>query len=261
MMRSLAAFRGTFRYELQMQIRRPSLWIAFLLVSLFVFRVFSENFLSRQMPTTAMALGGWSGFLALFYPLACGLLLADRYPRDQKYHVTEILTTTPSGPGVRLWGKYLGTTVATLTPVFVLYLGGALLIMQYRQDFAALPLALALFVANMGTAVLFVGAFSIACTVFMWPVLYQFLFVGYWFWGNFLNPKLGIPTLNGTLLMPSGHFILAGLFPSTVFATGGFRSATATTAQGVGSLILLLGCIILAQMGAWGWLRWQQEHR
>jgi len=261
MMRPLTAFRGTFIYELLMQIRRPSLWIAFLLVGVFVFRAFGGLYLSGQIPTGAMALGNWSNFLALFYPLACGLLLADRFPRDQKYHVTEILATTPSGLGARLWGKYAGATVATLIPVFALYLGGALVIMQYHHDFAALPLALALFVANMGTAVLFVAAFSIACTTVMWPVLYQFLFVGYWFWGNFLNPRLGIPTFNGTLLTPSGHYIVAGLFPSTALARSGFHEATASAAQGVTSLVLLLGCAALAQLAAWGWLRWRQQRQ
>lgn len=261
MMRSLAALRGTFQYELLMQVRRPSLWITFLLVSVFVLRTFDGLYLSDQIPTGATALGSWSGFLALFYPLAGGLLLADRFPRDQKYHVTELLVTTPSGLGARLWGKYAGATVATLIPVLALYLGGALLIMQYHHDFAALPLALALFVANMGTAVLFVGAFSIACTTVIWPTLYQFLFVGYWFWGNFLNPKLGIPTLNGTLLTPSGHSIIAGLFPSTVLTRPGFHGATATAAQGIGSLALLLGCAFLAQLATWGWLRWRQQHQ
>ena len=261
MIRSISAFRGAFYYELLMQIRRPSLWIAFLLVSLFVFKAFNGFYLSDQIPTVAMALGNWSSFLVLFYPLACGLLLADRFPRDQKRHVTEILATTPSGLGVRLWGKYTGATIATLIPVFALNLGGALLIMQYHHDFGALPLALALFVVNMGTAVLFVGAFTIACTTVMWPVLYQFLFVGYWFWGNFLNPTVGIPTLNDTLLTPSGHYIVAGLFPSTVLIRPGFRGATASATQGVASLILLLGCAALVQLAAWAWLHWQQNHQ
>ena len=35
--------------------------------------------------------------------------------------------------------------------------------------------------------------------------IYQILFTGYWFWANFIPPKL-FPTLNGTLLTPSGMF-------------------------------------------------------
>ena len=261
MNRGLTAFRATFHYELLMQIRRPSLWIALLLVSAFVFRAFGGLYLSDQTFDVAMALGSWSTFLTRFYPLACGLLLADRFSRDRKNQVAEILDTTPPGVGARLWGKYLGATVATLIPVFVIYLGGAMLIMRYHHDFTVLPLALALFVANMATAVLFVGAFSIACTTFMWPALYQFLFVGYWFWGNLLNPQVGIPTLNGTLLTPSGRFIVDGLFPSTVLTIHGVPLRTVTVAQGIGSLVLLLGCAVLAQVAAWGWLRWQQAHQ
>ena len=31
---------------------------------------------------------------------------------------------------------------------------------------------------------LFVAAFSVSCPVILWVPLYQFLFVGYWFWGR-----------------------------------------------------------------------------
>src|SRR5262249_48603376 len=112
------------------------------------------------------------------------------------------------------------------------------------------------FVATSVVAVLFVGAFSIACTTVLWPVLYQFLFVGYWFWGNFLNPKIGIPTLNGTLLSSDGRFILRGFFP----AAAPFEPA-ATPLQAAGSLALLLGSAALALIIAWRGLLWWEAHR
>jgi ABC-2 type transport system permease protein len=95
----------------------------------------------------------------------------------------------------------------------------------------------------------------------MWPVLYQFLFVGYWFWGNLLSPQKGIPTLNGTLLTPRGDFILAGLFPQTVQAEGQYHALTATLAQGIGSLAALLGCAVVVQLVAWRGLVWREAHR
>ena len=62
------------------------------------------------------------------------------------------------------------------------------------------PFALAAFIALVVPAILFVGAFAIACTTILWTPLFQFLFVGYMLWTS-LNVT-DIPTLSGTLLSP-----------------------------------------------------------
>ena len=61
----------------------------------------------------------------------------------------------------------------------------------------------------------FVVAFSLSCPMVMPPSIYQILFTGYWFWANFIPPKL-FPTLNGTLLTPSGMFAQQGFFGGPV---------------------------------------------
>lgn len=255
------AFIGVLRYECWMQIRRPALWIAAALICLFAYRAFRGLYLANITVTMDMRLGNWAGFLASFYPLAAGLLLADRYTRDRKLHMNELLETTPAETGTRLWGKWAGTVVATLIPCILIYLFGVVVIMQLGHDFSQFPFALILFLAGNGTAIVFVAAFTLACTTRMWPVLYQFLFVGYWFWGNFLNPHDGIPTINGTLLTARGSFIHAGLFPSSVLKVDGYSDMTATLAQGIGSLVLLLGCAAIAQFAAWRGLVWQERHQ
>ena len=259
----IAAFAGAARYEFLMQIRRVALWVGMLFLYPFCFNHFDRFYLdSRMIPSARVSLGEWAQFVALFFPLAAGLLLADRFARDRKTRVDEVLTTTQSSLSARLAGKYLGSVLATLVPIFAAYAIGAALIISHWNAFGDVLLALAMFAVGLVPAVLFVGAFSIACTTVLWPVLYQFLFVGYWFWGNFLNPKLGIPTLNGTLLTPSGRHAITGIFFQNIDThIGRYQLPASTLQQGVESLLLLLGCALVAQIAAWCWLRWQQAHR
>ena len=256
-MTTVAAFSGALRYEFSMQVRRRSLWIGFGLLSLFVFRNFGLFYFGNTFITNApVALTSWASFLGLFFPIGAGLLIADRYARDRRLHVDELLTSAPTGHLTRLLGKYVGSVLATLVPIFLAYGVGAMLIIAHWGDVGAIPLALGAFVATSVVAVLFVGAFSIACTTVLWPVLYQFLFVGYWFWGNFLNPHIGIPTLNGTLLSPDGRFILRGFFP-----VASAVAATITPGQAAASLALLLGCAAIALIVAWQGVLWWENHR
>ncbi len=258
-MMPLAVLGGAFRYEFRMQVRRLSVWIGMLLLCVFVFRHFDYFHLGRGNPTITSARMGivsWASNIALFFPIGAGLLLADRFTRDGKTRVDELLDTMPGGLLARLAGKYLGSALATLVPILLIYLVGVVLIVAHWADFGAIPLAFAVFALTTGIAVLFVGAFSLACTTVLWPVLFQFLFVGYWFWGNFLNPNLGIPTLNGTLLTPSGRFIISGFFPGLKP-----HAQSGAQLQAVESLVLLLACAVIAQMAAWGWLRWRNSHR
>lgn len=262
-MSQLAALLGAMRYEFLMQIRRIALWVGMLFLYPFCFNHFNDFFLDPStIPSARISLAQWAQFIALFFPLAAGLLLADRFMRDRKTRIDELLTTTQSALSARLAGKYIGSALATLVPIFVAYAIGAALIISHWGAFGDVPVALGMFLAGLVPAVLFVGAFSIACTTVLWPVLYQFLFVGYWFWGNFLNPKLGIPTLNGTLLTPNGKNAITGLFLQGIDThIKGYKLPVYTFQQGIESLLLLLGCALLVQLAAWGWLRWQQAQR
>lgn len=258
-MNQLAVLGGAARYEFLMQVRRISLWVGMLLLCALVFRHFDFFYLggaSSRMTDARASVLSWASIIVLFYPIAAGLLLADRFSRDGKTHVDELLDTAPGGLLARIIGKYLGSALATMLPIVLIYLIGVTLIVVHWHDPSAIPLALAVFALTTAVAVLFVGAFSIACTTVLWPVLYQFLFVGYWFWGNLLNPKLGIPTLNGTLLTPSGRFIVAGFFPHLMP-----YEDVVTPLQAGESLVLLLGCAGVALIAAWGWLRWRGSHR
>lgn len=254
----LAALDGAIRYEFWMQARRYALWIGFALLCLLFLRLI-HGLLYTTAPYLTSARDSvlqWALFLSRFFPLGAGLLLADRFTRDRKTRVDELLDTTPATLAMRLLGKYLGAVLATVLPIFLIYALGVTLIIVRWGDLSVIPLALVGFAATMVVCVLFVGAFAIACTTVMWPILFQFLFVGYWFWDNFLNPRDGIPTLNGTLLNSDGRYILIGFFPDPAV-----YGQTATSAQAAGSLALLLGCAAVALLAAWVWLRWQAAHR
>ncbi|HLY29931.1 MAG TPA: hypothetical protein VKQ36_02775 [Ktedonobacterales bacterium] len=256
----LRAFWGSLRYEFWMQARRYSLWIVFALLAAFVLRNF-DSLLSDPFITSArQASFRWATLVAEFFPLGAGLLMADRFTRDRATHMAELLDVTAATPLGRLLGKYLGATLATLVPIFLVYLVGVVLIAAHWADLSVFLPALGAFAATTVVGVLFVSAFSIACTTVMWPLLYQFLFVGYWFWGNLLNPKVGIPTLNGTILTPDGHFVLAGFFSPPPGVVLGYGQASSPLIA-LESLGALLSCAAPAVLAAWVWLRWQAAHQ
>src|SRR5713226_10249472 len=195
-MQRFDTFVGALRYEFRMQIRRRSVWITFIALGLF-FIVFHQPWYRPITTPAGDALVYWTGEVQSFLAIAVGILLADRLPRDRRTKVEEVLDTLPGKLGARVFGKYLGSTLATLVPMFIIYSIGLGYVLYFKpQDIQALALVPALFVTVVLPGALFVAAFSIACPAIMWVPLYQFLFIGYWFWGNLLPPGRGIPTLS-----------------------------------------------------------------
>jgi len=124
-MNSLKIMWGALRYEYLMQIRRPALWLTFLGLAFLLARTLIAS-LSNVLPTMypptlhlAASLTLLSNELA---PLGVGICLADRLPRDRRIRVEELLNTLPGTLRMRMLSKYLGATLATLTPAFLLYL-------------------------------------------------------------------------------------------------------------------------------------------
>src|SRR5437588_8647369 len=111
MREQLSAFLGVFRYEFKMQIRRRALWITFLSMALlFVLRGGPLGFLSINpfhLSKTALLADRTRSMMFLF-PIAIGVLMADRLPRDRRTRVEEILTSLPVTVQTRVTGKYLG---------------------------------------------------------------------------------------------------------------------------------------------------------
>jgi hypothetical protein len=252
---SLGALGGVIRYEFLMQLRRRALWIGFLLLS----AVLAVAFFSGSVPYLQQ-LGAphrnlviaWAFLANTFFALGAGLFLADRFPRVRRVRVQELLAAGPAGPGTRLLGKYLGAVTATLVPALIFFLAGSIALMIRLGDFTLAPLALAAFITLVVPAVLFVGAFAIACTTILWTPLFQFLFVGYMLWTG-LNVT-DIPTLSGTLLSPYLNYVVMGILGYRTFETIDARIyPSSSVALGLANIAVLLACAAVALLAAW-WL-------
>jgi hypothetical protein len=251
---------GVIRYEFLMQLRRRALWIGFLLLSIGI----AIGFFSGTVPYLQQRLGAPHSDLmvalasptSILFVLGAGLFLADRFPRDRRTRVQELLVAGPAGPGARLLGKYLGAVSATLVPCVVFFAAVAIALMIRLNDFALAPLALAAFLALVVPAVLYVGAFAIACTTFLWTPLFQFLFIGYMLWTS-LNVT-DIPTLSGTLLSPYLNYAMMGFFGYHSFEPIDARIyPSSSIAQGLANIAVLLVCALVALLAAWGRETWR----
>lgn len=216
-------FFGVFRYEFRMSIRRLSVWLTFgILMVPYLTSAFTPPSLSERLPAANEVIsyaGTFSFMLNLFTPVIAGILIADRLVRDRKLGVDELLHSTALPRWAYIAGKYFGALLSIAAPILLCSLLFGLITVASGAPLALLPaMALAFLGINL-PALAFITAFSLACPLIMPVRVYQVLFTGYWFWGNFLSPRV-LPTLNGTYLSASGVFAMNGLFGG-VFGGGG----------------------------------------
>ena len=259
-MKQLSVLLGVFRYEFRMQIRRPAVWIIMILLECLFVALLSRasvTEITRLLTQNSLlyVLAFWTFTLNRLLPIGVGVLQADRLPRDRRAKVDELFTSMPGSLSARLGGKYLGSLLATLIPMFAFYALGVGYIVYRTGNLMAIPLGLETFAVITLPGMLFISAFSLACPAVLWVPLYQFCFVGYWFWGNELSPHVGIPTLSSTILTPEGGFMANGIY--------GYNGmfVNATPIQGVESILALVGCAIFMLFVLWSFLRWQQARQ
>lgn len=258
-MNQFPVFFGALVYEFRMQIRRRAVWITMILLILLVImalRGFTggyNTFLGINELPLQTVIANWTDIINAILPIGVGVLLADRLPRDRRMRVDELFTSMPGALSSRLVGKYIGSMLATLVPMFAFYCTGIGYIFFQVQQPQVLLLAVETFAAIVLPGILFISAFSIACPAILWVPLYQFLFVGYWFWGNWLGARTGIPTLSDTILTPAGTYISSGFFGDSIFPI-----QHATVWQGIESMLLLLGIAAIVMIVLWSYLKWQQ---
>ena len=256
-----SATLSTARTEFTMQLRRKSVWIAPIATSILIFSWMGRPWMFDHTLPASVTIGNWAIMCNRFLPVVFGVLLADRLPRDRRLQVTEMLDSLPASAGSRLAGKFSGSALATATPIFLIYLLGVASIFARVHDPLFIPMAPLAFLAINLPGLLFIAAFSIAVPSVLWVPLYQFLFVGYWFWGNLLSPEYGIPTLSNTLLTPLGNVAASGLFSTRagqiVTITG---ERVSGWEEGALSIVLLLVVGAGALLTAHGYLSWQRAH-
>lgn len=255
-MNTLSVAGGALRYEFLMQFRRRSIWLVLALVSM-LSAVLWLAFLIGPQATALDAVMYLAQFTAWFLPLGVGLVLADRLARDKKLRVDEILDSFPGSLGARLFGKYLGSTLATLVPVGLIYSAGLVYILARFHDPRSLLLALGAFAAIPLPGMLFAAGFSIALPAILKVPLYQILFIGYWFWANLMSPRFKVPSLVGTMLNATGPWAQEAFFHYQWV----FLRLNPTVWQGVASIVLLVGLSFVAMCVAWLFLRWERARR
>jgi|SRR5579875_32534 ABC-2 type transport system permease protein len=247
---------GALRYEFFMQIRRRSIWLVLILTSILSVILWLA-FISDASAQAVDAIMYLAEFTAWFLPVGAGLVLADRLARDKRLHVDEILDTFPGSLGARLIGKYLGSTLATLVPVILIYMLGVGYILARYHDPHSLLLALETFITIPLPGILFAAGFSVALPVILKVPIYQILFVGYWFWANLMSPRFHIPSLTGTMLNATGPWAQEAFFHFQWV----FLRLNPTVWQGIASIILLIGLSFLAICAAWLYLCWERARR
>lgn len=261
---------GVTRYEFRMQLRRPALWVVLAVACAFItYRTVSFGGDKAAAPAQLL---DWATILRgaahrsllenFLLPLAFGILLADRLPRDRRLRTGELLDATPLAIGSRLWGKLLGAGGATALPIF----GYASVMTAYFAVTSGTPAVLAAgaltFLAMTIPALAFVGAYAIACSEVLWTPLFIVLFTGYWFWGNLVQPSVA-PTLSCTLLSPVGGNVSAGLFGGTALYAGACARPIAdpTALDALLSLLVLGGAALLAMLAGQVVAAWRRSTR
>lgn len=260
---------GVLSYEFRMQIRRPVLWLTFLGFALLDTRslggvlnsshLASLHLSAMQLATSIAVLTNWLS------PLGVGIFLADRLRRDRRTRVEEVLNSLPGTLKMRVLGKYLGTFLASLVPALLVYLLAIALMAWLLGNLALIPAALPCYIIVILPGMLFVAAFSLALPMVIWVPLYQFLFFGYWFWGNLFPQGPGLPTLSGTILTPIGSFIANAFFGVSSYGGIG-RAADGGIHQvpmmgGVASIVVMVGLAILVLIALYQYLRLEQARQ
>lgn len=241
---------GILRHEAAMILRRKGVWIAYLALYLFYGGVlFASSRSAKSLPVAPggvlQAAGMYAFQFNMFMVLVAGIVAADVLERDWRNGVDELHRSTPMSHAAYLVGKYLGAVAALLVPYLVwIVVCGVWLVAKGAAPPAFIPALLAAFAALAIPAYAFVIAFSLACPLVMPVRVYQILFTGYWFWGNYLNPKI-FPTLNGTLVTPGGLFMLRGYFGGGRLGASLGRSGPLDAWLNLGVLALSIGLVFV----------------
>ncbi len=257
----MSRFFGVFRHEFNMSMRRPGLWIAYGLLFIFysvtvMYPVPEEQVTILTDKQTWQYAGQMAFTFNLFLPVMVGILSADRLLRDFRMSVRELQESTPLHLAEYTLGKYFGVLLASLTPVLIwLWLITGLFIVFGNAPIEFLFTMTLAFLAIMVPAFAFVTAFSLACPLIMPLRVYQILFTGYWFWGNYISPEF-FPTLNGTLLTVSGMYAYQGFFGGFINAADPLQYSAADATL---NLIVLALCIAAVMVVLNVYLQWQSR--
>ena len=259
----MSSFLGVVRYEYAMAARRWGVWLAFFL-SAIPYLISVRGFGTEPMgapggaiavPTGLQLAGLAALMLNLLAPVVGGIVMADRLARDNYLGVSELLRSTTLSRRSYILGKYFGVVLATLSPVLVILLAGSGIMLANGVPVDVLAASLPAFLGINVPAYLFIGAYALACPMIMPVRVFQVLYTGYWFWGNFLSPKV-MPTLAGTILKPSGQYVGGAFFGLAQVSS---IADAHTQLEAILNLAVLGACILIALVSLDRYLAWQER--
>jgi hypothetical protein len=211
-------FTGVLRHEFNMSIRRPTLWIGYGLLFVFyavvffapdIYDIYTENSSAAIWRYAAQDVFMFNMFMALL----SGILASDRMQRDTRLHLRELQESAPLSHSAYILSKYIGVLLSVSLPMllWVIFYNSVITIGMGIAPLAMLPASLVTYATIALPSQAFVVAFSLACPMFMPVRVYQILFTGYWFWGNYLTPQ-AFPTISDTILSACGKYAMEGFF-------------------------------------------------
>jgi ABC-2 type transport system permease protein len=245
----MPALLGSAACEYRTLIRTWWLWAAIAVAGIAGTRLAGIP-LSTQLIWPARAeVGVYAVNFNLVVPLIAGLALAGR---DRRLGLAELLESTGSRRGARVWGRFVGAAAAVSTQALASWLVVVLVIAVQRRSGAPLAWGLTAFAAVLAPGLIFVTAVSLAGAAVLTPAVYQVLLAGYWFWGNLMPPRL-MPTLAATPLLPLGSYAADGLFardlPGGLAGLSYLLREARSAAQAGASIGLLLAVAVAAVAG------------
>ncbi len=245
----MSQFFGVLRHEFKMAVKRPGMWVAYGLLYIFygfsVIQFDSSKSISNITISEMLNTAGETMFiLNMGMVLLGGILSADRMTRDFRLGVRELQQSSPLKLSTYILAKYFAVLSAVITPMFIYILVLALIVVVVGAPILFAGIILVAFAAIALPAYAFVVAFSLACPMFIPVRVYQVLFIGYWFWGNYLNPS-AFPTISGTLLVPSGKYVLFGFFGGMSSMVTNIIPLSQARLEAVLNLLLLFGIVVL----------------
>lgn len=248
-------FIGVFAYEYRMSISRKAVLIvtgifalAYLLIFMFTSDAPESAFTDPWADAGSMAFG-----MNIFFPVVAGIIASDRAVRDSKLGVRELLRVTNLDNYTYILGKYFGVAFSLLTLQFaILVVLAVAAILIYGISPLFLPFLLVGSIIINAPGLFFITAFSLACPLVMPVRVYQILFTGYWYWGNFLNPEF-IPTIANTLLNAAGKYA-AGAYFGFAFGAGAIPPDRA-----LANIAVLLVCAALALVVMERYITWREN--
>ncbi len=243
-------FFGITLHEFKMSIRRKGLWIAYSIVFFFFSTaIFAPNHSGPSeifgVNSPWIEAGETVYMFNMLMPLIGGILSADRMQRDFRLDLRELQRSTPIKTGSYILSKYFGVLLSTLMPMFIWVLIISIYAALSGQTTPSIiSSTVVAFLAITVPSFAFVVAFSLALPLVIPIRVYQILFTGYWFWGNYLNDEV-FPTISGTILNSSGRYALQGFFRGTISRTSDAPHTATEAWLNILVLLLCAACVLI----------------